>query len=166
MAWLPRAAAHVSPTAEELAERFIEVPANEAEQQSIAVARRIMARDANGDTYLAREELPERMQGLMRADGNRDGLLSTTEVIAFVNRSAPTQPRFAPPPPVRAATSLYDVVNDLRLSSAKHDSVMQVLRKNPLIDRSDALARLRQVLDGEEYGNFVAATTRISAGIP
>ena len=150
--------ATIGPTPDELAERFIVVADNESANLSLAVARRIMALDANGDTYLARQELPERMDGLMRGDRNRDGLLSTQEVATLVTQTSPLQPLFAPPSARRPPTGLYEVVNDLRLAPAKRDVAMDLLRTHA---SSDAFVRLRQVLDSEEYENLAAAAARV-----
>src|SRR5687768_10849889 len=73
--------AKVSPTPEELAERYT-VFADDRQ------TTRILAMDANGDTYVARHELPERMQNLMRGDQNGDGFLSANEVRALVDAAS------------------------------------------------------------------------------
>ena len=143
------------PTPEELAERFSVFEESGLENQS--VSRRIMALDANGDTYVARQELPERMQGLMRGDRNRDGLLSASEVTAVVNQKPSSRPRFNDVPlPRKEPATLTDVVKDLRLAPATHQLVMDLLN-NPVTMRD----RLRKVLDDEEYQNFLAAAKRI-----
>jgi hypothetical protein len=152
----------VSPTPEELAERFT-VFADEPE------TKRILAMDANGDTYVARHELPERMHNLMRGDQNGDGFLSPNEVRVLVDAASRLSPRMngAPPPPPppqlphrQQRTTMVDVVRDQKLPQAKHDFAMALL-KNPVVAASsDLYVRLREVLDREEYDNFKAAATR------
>jgi hypothetical protein len=154
----------MSPTPAELAERF-SVFADDAADPSIAVAKRILALDANGDTYVGRNELPERMQGLMRGDQNGDGLLAANEVKALVKRAAAARPR-VPPPPLRRgrSTNLVDVVRDQKLPQAKHDFAMALV-KNPVVAASsDLYVRLHEVLDREEYENLTAAATRAGLG--
>src|SRR5262245_863844 len=147
------------PTPEELAERFSVFWESKSANPNVSVASRIMARDASGDTYVARQELPERMQGLMRGDQNRDGLLSAREVLALVDQTPPRRP---PRPEAfrgKGQVTLSDVVSDLRLSPAKHRLAMDLLKSpatQPPLD-----VRLRTVLDDEEYENFVAAAARI-----
>ena len=52
-----------------------------------AIADRIMAFDTSGDGKLTVSELPERMQGLLRAaDGNGDGVLTRDEVVTGLER--------------------------------------------------------------------------------
>src|SRR5262245_24921174 len=146
------------PTPEELAERF-SVWDGKSANPNVSVASRIMALDASGDTYVARQELPERMQGLMRGDQNRDGLLSTREVLALVDQTPPRRPPLPEAFRGKGHVTLSDVVSDLRLSPAKHRLAMYLLKSpaaQPPLD-----VRLRTVLDDEEYENFVAAAARI-----
>jgi hypothetical protein len=154
---------NMSPTPAQLAEQFSVFA--DAADPSAAVAKRILALDGNGDTYVDRNELPERMQSLMRGDQNGDGLLAANEVKALVKRAAASRPRF-PPPPVRRGrpTNLIDVVRDQKLPQAKHDFAMALL-KNPVVAASsDLYVRLHEVLDPEEYENLKAAATRAGLG--
>jgi hypothetical protein len=156
------APSRISPTPEELADRF-SVFVNSTDP-SIAVAQRILALDANGDTYVARHELPERMQGLIeRGDQNGDGTLTTDEVLSLV-RQAPPSRRSAPLPPFpQKAVDVFDIVSDLRLSPDKYRRVRDILRTH-IAAGSDLELRLRDVLNDEEYGDFVAAAARINGG--
>ena len=152
--------ARISPTPEELANRFSGDPTD----PSFEVAQRILALDANGDTYVARHELPERMQGLIeRGDQNGDGSLTADEVLSLVRQAPPSRP----PPPLtpspRQAVAIFDVVSDLRLSPDKYSRVRDILRTH-IAAGPDLELRLRDVLDDEEYGNFVAAAARINGG--
>lgn len=151
-------AAKISPTPEELVERF-SVFADDA------VAKRILARDVNGDTYVARQELPERMQGLIeRGDQNADGFLTANEVRALVSQASSSRSRFTAeavePQSRKQRADMTDVVSDLRLPPPKHDMALEFLRK-PIDAGSDLSLRMRQLLDDEEYENFEAAAARI-----
>ena len=150
----------MGPTPQELAERF-GVFADDPASPSVAVAQRILALDENGDTYVARDELPERMQSLMRGDRNGDGLLAANEVKDLVKQAGGSRPRFPPPPlPRGRSTTLIDVVRDQKLPRSKHDFAITLVQ-NPATARStDLYVRLRTVLDREEYQNFQAAARR------
>jgi hypothetical protein len=154
----------MSPTPAELAERF-SVFADDATDPSVVVAKRILALDGNGDTYVGRNELPERMQSLMRGDQNGDGLLAANEVKAVVTRAGASRPLF-PPPPLRRgrSTNLVDVVRDQKLPQAKHDFAMALVKNAVAAASSDVYVRLHEVLDGEEYENLQAAATRAGLG--
>ena len=148
------------PTPEELAERF-SVFADDAADPSVAVAKRILAMDMNGDTYVGRNELPERMQSLMRGDQNSDGLLAASEVKALVKRAAGSGLRFPPPPlPRSRPTNLVDVVHDQKLPPPKHDFAMALVQNPAVAQSTDLYVRLRKVLDREEYENFQASARR------
>jgi hypothetical protein len=150
----------MGPTPEELATRF-SVFADDPGNPSAIVAKRILALDSNGDTYVALNELPERMKSLMRSDRNDDGLLSANEVKALVVQAAGSHPRF-PPPPLRRGrpTTLVDIVRDQKLPQPTHDFAMALVQ-NPVVAHStDLYARLRKVMNREEYENFQAAARR------
>jgi hypothetical protein len=154
----------MSPTPAELAERF-SVFADDPADPSVAIAKRILALDKNGDTYVGRRELPARMQSLMRGDQNGDGLLAANEVKALVKRAEAARPRF-PPPPLRRgrSTTLVDVVRDQKLPQAKHDFAMALVKDPVVAPSSDLYVRLQEVLDREEYENFKSAATRAGLG--
>jgi Ca2+-binding EF-hand superfamily protein len=58
-----------------------------------------MGFDKNGDGKVTKDELPERMQGLLeQADTNRDGALDREEVKRFADRGPPGGPPGAPFP--------------------------------------------------------------------
>src|SRR6185503_19147302 len=77
------------------------------------VIDRLLSFDANKDHRIARDELPERMQGLVsRGDENKDGFLTSDEVVALVDTRSrsPRPPAIAPGP-----ETLADVIADLKL---------------------------------------------------
>jgi hypothetical protein len=131
-----------------------------------SVVDRIFSFDANGDHRIARDELPERMEGLVsRGDHNQDGFLSRAEVIALVDRrpSARQVERFT----ARGAPSLAEIIADLKLPPATHDRAMEIVTEHTgsrnINDRvkDDLYAAMRELLDNEDYENFVAAATRL-----
>ena len=136
---------------------------------SASVVSRILSFDADRDGRVAKEELPERMQGLAeRADQDGDGALSTPEVETLL-RETSTEPRrftvsFRP-----HAFGLADVVSDLRLPQPKHDLALALVKAYPVprnvnAAASELYARMRELLDDEEYENFVAAAARATGG--
>ena len=159
--------ARMGPTPEELADRF-SLFAGDPGNPSIAVAQRILALDGNGDTYVARNELPERMKSLMRGDRNGDGLLSANEVKALVTRATGSRPPFPPPPPALRgrSTTLLDVVRDQKLPQSKHDYAMALVQNPVVAQSSEMYVRLRVALTREEYQNFRAAAARAGLGPP
>jgi hypothetical protein len=128
-----------------------------------AVVNRVLSFDANGDDRIARDELPERMEGLVsRGDTNRDGFLTSDEVVALVD-TRPTAPRrtnFI----VQRPGSIADVIADLKLPPPTHNRALAIV-KNPwnVNDPAsvDLQADIRELLDDEDYENFVAAVARL-----
>jgi Ca2+-binding EF-hand superfamily protein len=60
------------------------------------VVNRLLQLDKNSDGQLSKDELPERMQGMLeRADTNRDGFLSRDELIQVARRQVENGPREA-----------------------------------------------------------------------
>ena len=138
-------------------------------RSSASVVSRILSFDADRDGRVAKEELPERMQGLAeRADQDGDGVLSTPEVETLL-RETSVEPRrftvsFRP-----HAFGLADVVSDLRLPQPKHDLALALVKAYPVprnvnAAASELYARMRELLDDEEYDNFVAAAARATSG--
>lgn len=127
--------------------------------------------DANEDDLLARDELPERMEGLVdRGDKDQDGVLSRAEVASLVNARVPVRSRSVVAGPKRA--TLIDVIVDLKLPAETHQRALAVLNAAPNVKTlnlgskgslGDLQAALREVLDDEDYENFIAAATRASA---
>lgn len=133
----------------------------------IVVVDRLLSFDADSDHRIARHELPERMQGLMaRGDTNQDGTLDSDEIRALVSAS----------PPERGGVSLFrresgglpGVISDLMLEPERHNRALDIVRAHKLPrnvndpNSVDLYAALRELLDDEEYGNFVAAATRLT----
>lgn len=130
------------------------------------VTERLMSFDSNKDHLVSRDELPERMKGLIgRGDRNADAALDLTEMGPLVNTEAPKRTHvFSRPQP---SDSLAGVISDLKLSAAKHERALAILNaykgthngNNPT--RSNLYAEMRSLLDHEEYRNFVAAVARL-----
>jgi hypothetical protein len=137
-------------------------PARRTARDPRAVVARILSFDANGDDRIAREELPERMEGLVsRGDKNQDGFLTSDEVVALVD-IRPTVPR--PPFIVRDPGNLEDVIADLKLPPATHNRALAIVKgprnvHDPAIVDLDA--EMRVLLNDEDYENFVAAAARL-----
>ncbi len=132
-----------------------------------AVIERVMSFDGNGDHRVSRDELPERMQGLVaRGDGNGDAVLDSAEIRSLVNAASSERSRVV----VRSQSSegLPGVIKDLRLPPAKHASALAILGTYKLprtvndSTGSDLYREMRALLDDEEYENFVAAAARLS----
>ena len=127
-----------------------------------AVVDRILSFDVNGDERIAREELPERMEGLVsRGDRNQDGFLTPDEVVALVD-VRPTVPR--PPFIVRDPGSFADVIADLKLPASTHNRALAIVKgpRNVHDPASvDLDAEMKELLDDEDYENFLAAVARL-----
>ena len=132
-----------------------------------AVIERLLSFDVNADGRISRDELPERMQGLVaRGDKNADAALDSDEVRALVNAasSRPVRVSFRPQPP----EGLPGVIRDLKLSPAKHLRALVIVgaQKPPRSADDPAssafLGEMKALLDDEEYENFLAAATRLS----
>src|SRR5687767_5164093 len=126
-----------------------------------AVVGRLLSFDADGDVRVTAAELPERMQSVFdRLDQDDDGFLTPDEIQAGVNR----QPRVVPDRTIvlrnRSASSLTDVVHDLKLPQPKHDRALAIV-KNYQVPRNlnnsksinvDVDAAMKELLDEEEFG--------------
>jgi cytochrome c peroxidase len=127
---------------------------------------RLLFFDRNADHRLSRDELPERMQGLLaRADRNADAVLDPDEIRSFVNR-AETE-RIGVFVRLQPFDGLPGVINDLKLPPAKHGHALALVsvdrfpRRRSDVPSSALLAEMRALLDDEEYQNFVAAAARL-----
>ena len=146
-----------------------------APRSPLAVIERVMSYDANKDLQLSRDELPERMHGIIaRGDRNADGILDFEELRTLVTAAAAERTRVA----FRREPSegLPGVVRDLKLSPEKHERALAIVNAHkPASNVPDKLVRnvpapqtiplykeMRLLLDDEEYENFVAATERLS----
>jgi len=131
----------------------------------LAVRERLLSFDADKDLRLSRDELPERMQGLIaRGDKNANGALDFDEIHALVNAAASERTRIAFRP--QPSEGLPGVISDLKLSPAKHEQALAILRKlAPNVNQpagDDLHKAMKSLLDDEEYGNFAAAAARLS----
>ena len=127
-----------------------------------AIVDRIFSFDANGDDRIARDELPERMQGLVsRGDKNHDGFLTADEVVVLVDTpSTAARTSFV----VRNTATLADVIGDLKLPASTHNRALAIVKgpRNVHDPASvDLNAEMRAILDDEDYENFVAAAARL-----
>ena len=132
-----------------------------------AITERLMSFDADGDLHVSRDELPERMQGLIaRGDRNADAVLDVGEIRALVTAASaqPTRASFSPKP----FDGLPGVIGDMRLSPEKQERALAILAAHkPLRNANEPIDReiykaMKSLLDDEEYENFVAAATRLS----
>ena len=132
-----------------------------------AVIERLRSFDANADDRISRDELPERMQGLVaRGDKDADDALDSDEIRALVTPASSGSTRVS----FRSQSSegLPGVIRDLKLSPEKHLRALVIAgaQKPPRrVDdpaSSTLLGDMKALLDDEEYENFLAAATRLS----
>jgi hypothetical protein len=134
-----------------------------------AVFERLVSFDVNADDRISRDELPERMQGLVaRGDRNADAVLDSDEIRALVNAASSERARVS----FRRQLSegLPGVIDDLKLPTAKHLRALAIVgghrppRNVNEPGSSALLAEMKTLLDDEECENFLAAATRLSRG--
>jgi hypothetical protein len=142
-------------------------PSAAAARSPLAVIERLMSFDANKDHRISRDELPERMQGLVaRGDSNADGILDSDEIRAVVNAASSERIRVSFRP--QSSAGLPGVIGDLKLPPAKHARALAIVSAHKLPRNvnepagSDLYAAMRLLLDDEEYENFAAAASRLS----
>jgi DNA-binding SARP family transcriptional activator len=132
---------------------------------------RLVLFDRNADHRLSREELPERMHGLVaRGDKNADAHLDLEEIRSLMRAAASAQPRpvFRPrPPQPDPSDGLPGVIQDLKLTPQKHAVAVAIVNRRDLLRDTDFTngkfhAEMRDVLDAGEYENFAAAAARVS----
>jgi hypothetical protein len=120
--------------------------------------------DANGDDRIARDELPERMEGLVsRGDKNRDGFLTPDEIATLVD-ATPREPRERISTIVREAGTLADVIADLKLPPSTHNLALAIVKDPRNVHDPagvDLQAEMKELLDDEDYLDFVAAVGRL-----
>ena len=136
-----------------------------AARSPLAVRERLLSFDADKDLRISRDELPERMQGLIaRGDKNANGALDFDEIGALVNAAASERTRIAFRP--QSSEGLPGVISDLKLSPAKREQALEILHKlAPNVNQpagGDVYRAMKLLLDDEEYENFAAAATRLS----
>lgn len=143
-----------------------DAPPPGSSRSPLAVRERLLSFDADKDLRISRDELPERMQGLIaRGDKNGNGVLDFDEIQALVNAASSERTRvfFRPQP----SDGLAGVISDLKLSPAKREPALAVISaQKPVPDVKGANISLykamKSLLDDEEYENFVAAAERLS----
>jgi hypothetical protein len=132
-----------------------------------AVIERLLSFDVNADGRISRDELPERMQGLVASgDRNADAALDSDEIRALVNAadSEPVRGSFRG----HSSEGLPGVIKDLKLTPAKYAGALAIVSAHKLSRNtsdptgSDPFGEMRALLDDEEYENFVAAAARLS----
>lgn len=141
-------------------------PAPGPARSPISVIDRLVSFDANKDRLISRDELPERMLGLIaRGDKNADGALDSNEIGVLVNAAASERSRvvFHTQP----TEGLPGVITDLKLAPEKHARARAILiahRPPPNVKEpasTDLYREMQALLDPEEYENFVAAAARL-----
>lgn len=134
------------------------------------MAERLMSFDRNADHRISREELPERMQGLIaRGDRNADADLDLKEIRSLMLGASSAQPRplFRPRPShADPSDGLPGVIQDLKLTPQKHAFALAIVNRRDLLHNTDFTngrfhAEMKDVLDDEEYENFAAAAARV-----
>ena len=129
-----------------------------------AVLDRLLSFDANADNRISRDELPERMEGLVsRGDRNQDGFLTPDEIVPLVDiqSSAPRRPASGI---VRGSGSLADIIADLKLPSATHKRALAIVNGPRSVDdpaNIDFRTEMKDLLNDEDYENYVAAAARL-----
>jgi hypothetical protein len=132
-----------------------------------AVIDRLMSFDKSADRRISRNELPERLQGLVApGDRNADAALDLDEIryLAIAASSGRSRLPFRP----RTFDGLDGVISDLKLPPSKHARALLLVRASrlPLIDNGSAssalLGNMKALLDDQEYENFVAAARRLA----
>ncbi|HZN25746.1 MAG TPA: cytochrome c peroxidase [Burkholderiales bacterium] len=143
------------------------LPPLPAPEPSHAAIERLMSFDSNADHRISRHELPERMQELVaRGDRNADAGLDSNEIL-FLASAARIERAPVPFRSLRSA-GLADVIKDLKLPATKHAGALAIVRRNKLPSNfedptgSTLYAKMKALLDDEEYENFVAAASRLS----
>jgi hypothetical protein len=128
-----------------------------------AVLDRILSFDANADNRISRDELPERMAGLVsRGDRDQDGLLTPQEIIPLIDLEPSALQR---PSSVNVrSVSLADIIADLKLPPATHKRALAIVNiprgmEDPA--NVDFKVEMKDLLDDEDYENYVAAAVRL-----
>jgi hypothetical protein len=144
------------------------------------IVERIMAFDKNKDGKVTKDELPERMHGLIaRGDTNKDGALDRDEIKKLASTAGGPgnvgfQIEARGPGPGRIRTGfgpglgdIEGVVDDLKLSNKKKDQALAVVKAHQenvrkLMDqaRAELLQKMKEVLSEEEFKDFKAALDR------
>jgi hypothetical protein len=132
---------------------------------------RLMSFDRNADHRISRDELPERMHGLVaRGDKNADADLELEEIRSLMVAASSAQVRLgfrSQPPHPDSSEGLPGVIRDLKLPAQKHALAFAIVSRPNLVRTADLTnndlnGEMRSLLDDEEYENFAAAAARVS----
>ena len=148
-----------------------ELPPPPRAKSGHAMIERLMSFDRNADRRISREELPERMQGLVaRGDKNADADLDLDEIRSLMNAASSTRVRVgfrSQPSHTESSEGLPGVIQDLKLPPQKHALAFAIVSRPNLVrtagpTENDLNGEMRSLLDDEEYENFAAAAARVS----
>lgn len=132
--------------------------------QPTAVLDRILSFDTNGDHRISRDELPERMEGLVsRGDANKDGVLTAKEIIPLIDLQA-SLPERTSIVDGRHSMRLADIIADLKLPPETHNRALAIVTCPRSVDgraNVDFKTDMQELLSEEDYENYVAAVTRL-----
>ncbi len=135
------------------------------------MAGRLMSFDRNADHRISRDELPERMQGIVaRGDKNADAALDVDEIRSLMIAASSARGRIGlrpRPPHTDSIDGLPGVIQDLKLPPRKHALAWAIVNRSELgrsadLRNSEVPAEIRVVLNDHEYKNFAAAAARVS----
>jgi len=137
-----------------------------------AVVGRLLSFDADGDDRVTAAELPERMQSVVdRIDQDDDGFMTALEIEAAVDRRPVAVDGRTVLVRNRSASTLADVVGDLKLPQPKHEQALAIvknyqvprnLNNSKSIDLDVVHTAMKELLGEEEYEDFRAAAARLS----
>ena len=114
-----------------LATEMPPLPLAPPEKSSHAVIERLVSFDVNADHRISRDELPERMQGLVaRGDRNADAALDSNEIRVLVNAASSEHNRVSFRP--QSFEGLPGVIKDLKLPPAKHAAALAIVSPHKL----------------------------------
>ena len=137
-----------------------------------AVVQRLLSFDTDGDDRVTAAELPERMQSVVdRIDQDDDGFMTALEIEVAVDRRPVAVDGRTILLRNRTVSSLSDVVQDLKLPQPKHDLALEIvknyqvprnLNNSKSIDIDIVHSAMKELLDEEEFGDYMAAAARLS----
>jgi hypothetical protein len=136
-----------------------------------SMLERLMSFDRNADHRISRDELPERVHGLVaRGNKNADADLELEEIRSLMVAASSAQVRIgfrSQPPHPDSSDGLPGVIQDLKLPPQKHALAFAIVSRPNLVRTADLTnndlnGEMRSLLDDEEYENFAAAAARVS----
>ena len=134
-----------------------------------SMLERLMSFDRNADHRISRDELPERMQGLVaRGDKNADADLEAEEIrsLFVAASSARAIGGLRSQRHTVSTDALPGVIQDLKLPPQKHALAFALVSRPNVVRAADFTDNdlngvMRSLLDDEEYENFMAAAARV-----